>query len=1030
MSPALRSPMATLFAGLLLPTLLAGGTAAAQAPDASPAAPPEAAAAAGVDITAADAAAGDEADLSQHVGSTEGCLSCHRFPGLGRVDHESGEVHLYFTSERYYLDAEGPHARLECTQCHSGDGLDKVPHDEVGPVDCTQACHLVTSAGANVRFSHQGISKRMEASVHSSEALGELPFAQAPLRDGQSSCLYCHDEPLFADLSDGDFGHRGSELTTRCDTCHDEELPVDAAYFVQHTTARLEPARPVLQSAQVCAACHSDPTLMADMEQHDAVTSYLNSFHGKASLLGSAETATCLDCHAADDGNVHGILPKDDAVSMTNEANLGLTCRTAGCHPNAVPELTDAAVHLRVDPAARTIEYWLIAAFVALIAFELSTYFGLALLELINTILRRHDPVELRRVSLVHVIQETAKGRKLIERMTIGQRIQHWLLVVTFGLLVLTGMPLRFAWHPWSEFIADTMGGIGALRALHRVSGVGMFIVFGFHLIYLGVQARKLFVEHQAAQPGRNLLLLLKDTALSMPMLPTPTDVKQFTQMYLYLLGMRKERPARGKYHFSQKIEYWAVFWGMGIIGLSGLLMWGTDWVPAVLGGRALNFAIIVHSYEAFLAMMYIVIAHLYAVILAPAAFPLSLAAITGQMPAHEMAENHIGHLEEVARRLDIDPDKIHVHHPTLLQSAIKRSYALLLVAPVALLGVWSANYLYDQTMGNLPGVEVAELPLRLDEPTLIAMTEGRATGGGMNGSASDRYQRGPLAHFHQIPTWYRQDVGNTCAGSGCHESLPHGDRKEDRAWLNMHSTFVDCQVCHLDTVPTKAELRWVATTADRSERNSPAVMRLAAALQVPLAEDLAERTAQNDALVALLDEAITASGQDAELVAWRQQLVSSRIGGPMHTLYVDAMRRKVHLHGHGEFGAKIGLPGGHASTWTPTDAVRAAAKALRDGGEALPEAERTRLIAESHPGLKRPEVQCTRCHADDPEGIDFAALSYSETRANALRSNTIVRQAEAVEKGEPFYIPSLLPPMPAPPEPAPGEPPAPSEPQ
>lgn len=1018
MSPALTSPKVTLLAGLLLTSLLSGGAASAQDPAAAPSP-------AGAETNTPPEAVG-----SQQVGSTEGCLSCHRFPGLGRVDHEDGEIHLYFTSERYYLDAEGPHARLECTQCHSGDGLEKVPHDEVGPVDCTQACHLVTSAGANVHFSHQGVSKRMEASVHSSEAMGELPFAVDPLREGQSSCLYCHDEPVFAALPEGKYAHRGSELTTRCDTCHDEELPVDADYFVQHTAARLEPARPVLQSAQVCAACHSDEALLADMEQHDAVTSYLHSFHGKASLLGSGETATCLDCHAAEDGNAHGMLPGDDATSMTNEANLGLTCRTSGCHPNAAPELTDAAVHLRVDPAARTIEYWLIVAFVALIAFELSTYFGLAILELVNTIVRRHDPVELRRVSLVHAIQETAKGRKLIERMTIGQRIQHWLLVVTFGMLVLTGMPMRFAWHPVSEFIANAMGGIAALRVIHRASGVGMFIVFGFHLLYLGVQAYKLFQEHKAAQPGRSLVLLLKDTALSMPMLPTPTDVKQFTQMYMYLLGLRKERPARGKYHFSQKIEYWAVFWGMGIIGLSGLMMWWTDWVPAVLGGRALNFAIIVHSYEAFLAMMYIVIAHLYAVILAPAAFPLSLAAITGQMPAHEMAENHIGHLESVARSLDIDPEKVHVHHPTLLQSAIKRSYALFLVAPVALLGAWSANYLYDQTMGELPGVEVEKLPLRLDEPTLVAMAEGQATGGTLSGSASDRYQRGPLAHYHQIPTWYRPDAGNTCAGSGCHESLPHGERKEDRAWLNMHSTFVDCQVCHLETQPDKAELRWVSLAQGRAERQAPAVMRLADALKVPLAEDLAERTRQNEALVALLDEAIADAGADPELVDWRQQLTSSRVGGPVHTLYVDQMRRKVHLHGHGEFGAKIGLPGSHASTWAPTEAVRTAAKALREGGANLPEAERTRLIAESHPGLKRPEVQCTRCHADAPEGIDFAALSYSETRTNALLSNTIVRQAEAVEKGEPFYIPSLLPPLPAPPAPEGTQAPAPEEPR
>lgn len=931
---------------------------------------------------------------------TQACLSCHRFPGMSTLDADSGEARLFFVSERYYLDREGPHSRVECVGCHSGDAVEQVPHGEVTPVDCSQACHLESSTGAPVRFSHDHIADRVDQSVHGGTAMQDLPWTEPPLRQGQSSCLFCHDQPVFALIDHTNPDHQHLDDGARCDVCHDAGLAVDVDYALQHTVSRLDSARPVEQQAEACAVCHSNERFVEAMESHDVVSSYVLSFHGKASLLGSEETATCLDCHESEAGDAHGMRSHDDPEATTNADQLELTCRSAQCHPNAAPEISGAAVHLEIDPEVRSWEYGLIVAFLVLIGFELSQYFVLALLELINLVVRRESVEELRREAMVHEIRKSRLGRRLLSRMGVAERIQHWLLVVTFTLLVITGMPLRFAAHPASQWVADLMGGIASIRVLHRIAGVGLFIVFGVHLLLLGIRGVRLFRRIRSEQPELGPLGSLKQTLLAFPMVPTLTDVKQFGQMYGYLMGLRKERPHRGKFHFSQKIEYWAVFWGMGIIGISGVLMWGANWVPDWLGGRALNFAIIVHSYEAFLAMMYIVIAHIYAVIFAPSVFPMSLGAMTGQSPAKELVENHLGHVEDVAERVGIDPSRVEIEHPSRAREWGMRFYALLIFAPVAILGVWSAKYLVDQSMGRTRSVDVASLPLKLEAETLASTSGGRSEG----------LRRGPLSHFHQIPTWYSQDVGNTCNGSGCHAALPHGERKENRAYLNMHSTFVDCQTCHLDQPIASEDLLWTTLDEQRQRRDPPAVLRLAAALDMILADEGSDEVRQqHDQLVGLLQQAVEESDGDPELSRWLLELRTTRVGGPMYVMHIDEMRQKIYMHGHGEYGAKVGLPGTDTRRWVLQGDMVAAADALRVDDGSLPEAQREELVDTVHQGLSRPEPRCTRCHSEDPDLVDFSELGFSAGRAQALRSLSIVRQSEAVERGEVLYLPLLF---------------------
>ena len=937
----------------------------------------------------------------------ENCLSCHRFRGLSRLDKDTGELRLFFCSARYYANMEGPHSRLRCTACHEREEVRSIPHEEASPVDCSRQCHLLQATGGVINFSHETMAGRLAESVHTARSMSDIDHAQQLLRPSQSECLYCHDQPVFREASETDPSHRGEELVGRCNSCHTEELPVDTEYYLRHTAGRVHPARPVRETARACAICHSDTQFNEDEELHDSISSYFSSFHGKASLLGDTDTATCVDCHASDAGDVHLMLAADDPASTTYVDNLAATCRTSQCHADAVPKLSSAAVHLRIDPRVRTPEYILTVAFVALNLGVLGLYFALVILELLSTVLRSHGEEHRAMVALAKAVKASPAGRLMTLRLTVHQRVQHWLLVLFFTVLVATGMPLKFAAHPAMASFTWIFGGVSGARSLHRLAGVLLCVGFAYHLGVLAVQLVLKVRARRRADPSISSMRHGIRVVLDFPLLPNLTDVRNFGQLFAYLVGIRRERPHHGRFHFTQKAEYLAVCWGMVIIGVSGAMLWSAPWMSEYFGGRALNFAIIVHSFEAFLAFLSIAVLHLFAVIFAPAVFPLNPASLSGEPPAEELAESHVGHLLEVAEVLGITAEPEPVRHPTLhrVGDALRRIYSLGMLILVGALCVTSLKFLTTQLIQpDSRPVEVQRLPLRLDAQSLeVTASEARDR----TGARERRWERGPLAHFHVIPSWYSADPANTCAEAGCHEALPHGERKEDRAFLNMHATFVDCQICHIEGAAKAVEITWVSMT-DRSKREAPAIIRLVAELEVAPASDLPTQKANHDRLEALLVEAVVESHGDAEVRAWLTGVRTARLGTPRYEGALDRIRRQIGMHGHGEYGAKVGLAAGTARAWSMSADQTAAAERLKVVAAANGEPAEADVDL-VHEGVVRSEVPCTGCHGEDSEIIDFDSLGYSKRHSAALRSSLIARQSKDIEEGRTFYIPTLL---------------------
>jgi cytochrome b subunit of formate dehydrogenase len=916
----------------------------------------------------------------------ENCLSCHRFRGLSRLDAATGELRLFFCSADYYARSEGPHARLRCTACHVRSEVDVVPHHVKTPVDCSRECHLVDASGIERLFSHQGVRETIEGSAHKSSALEALPFDPPLLRPGQSMCLYCHDQPLYRKLPALLRGPRCGNDLARCETCHDESLPVPIRYYRKHVTSRLRDAWAVRRLAQVCAVCHSDPAIVKRIGGHDVVASYLHSFHGQASMLGSTATATCIDCHSSQSGNVHRMLSPKDPESSIYPQNLPDTCRTSACHPGAPPGMSRAAVHLELHPEARTPEFYVAAIFILLTAGVMAVFLLLILLELLNTALRRSRPAEERRIRLATKLLSLPQGRALLERMSVHERLQHWALVISFVLLVTTGMPIKFSDAPWASWLINLMGGLTTTRHVHHFSGVALIVIFVYHIGYLTFRSVKLVraARRQGNQEGA-LRLMLRG-----PQVMRLRDVLGFVQLLGYLLFLRRERPHFGRMSFVQKFEYWAVFWGVPIMGLSGIALWGTQTLTQHVSGRAINFAFIIHSDEAYLAFIYIAVVHLYSVIFSPAVVPLSAGSLSGQAPPEEIAEGHAGQLEEVAAELNVTPDEEPYRRGrlrALVRQLVRRSYALGLLCICGVIGFVSFRFLGVTLLTRQAApVEITQIPKRIDAATLAARAEAPEAA---PRSAGQR-PRGPLAHFHQIPSWYQADPRNSCTTSGCHPKLPHGKRIELRAFLNMHSTFVDCTVCHAEDAAKGTAARWYSLPS-REPCRTPAVIRLANLLEkkgeTEPATDLDAR------LISLLREAVAETNVQSKL--WQGIVAEMRVG--------------VKTHAHGEYNAKIAMYRNGRIVGSPDAKRRAASQRYVANHQSMTGEQRVKTLKAVHAGIRPVGALCTPCHSPQPTLVDFRALGFSPARVAELQGSEIVRQVLSIEGGQPFHLPQIL---------------------
>jgi len=203
-------------------------------------------------------------------------------------------------------------------------------------------------------------------------------------------------------------------------------------------------------------------------------------------------------------------------------------------------------------------------------------------------------------------------------------RTLHVLLMASFFGLSISGLPLLFSTSVWANLAARALGGLYLAGRIHRLSAALLIAVF---LVHLARIAKRLIV-------GRDLGVLWGPNS----MVPQPRDAADLYEHVKWFIG-RGPRPRFGRYTYWEKFDYWAVFWGMGIIGLSGLMLWFPTVFARVVPGWAFNVAMLVHGEEALLAVVFIFTVHFFNTHMRPEKFPMDPVIFTGRLSEVELRE-------------------------------------------------------------------------------------------------------------------------------------------------------------------------------------------------------------------------------------------------------------------------------------------------------------------------------------------------------------------------------------------------------
>lgn len=262
-----------------------------------------------------------------------------------------------------------------------------------------------------------------------------------------------------------------------------------------------------------------------------------------------------------------------------------------------------------------------------------------------------------------------------VQRFTRLNRILHIAMIVSFLSLALTGMTLKFSYTGWARFLARLFGGFESAGYVHRLGAVLLIIAFAVHITDLVRRKNREYGSWRA-------LLFGADT-----MLFTGKDLKEFVGSIRWFLG-KGPRPRYGRWTYWEKFDYFAVFWGMMVIGSTGLMLWFPEIFTRVVPGWFINVATIIHSDEALLAVGFIFTVHFFNTHLRPEKFPMDLVIFTGRMPLEEFKQDKPAEYEELVRRGTLEAHLVEPYPPIVIRAVRAFGFTAVTIGFLVVLGI------------------------------------------------------------------------------------------------------------------------------------------------------------------------------------------------------------------------------------------------------------------------------------------------------------------------------------------------------
>jgi formate dehydrogenase gamma subunit len=224
-------------------------------------------------------------------------------------------------------------------------------------------------------------------------------------------------------------------------------------------------------------------------------------------------------------------------------------------------------------------------------------------------------------------------------RFTRSDRLEHWVQVIAFTGLAITGLVQMWSESAVPKAIITGVGGINSTRFIHRAFAIAVLIAMAYHL---GTAGYRFIVKRIGKQ-----------------MLPNLNDVRAAAHSFSYNLGFRRDPAREGKFTFSEKLEYWSIIWGTVIMAVTGLMMWNPVATTKILPGEFIPAAKAAHGGEAILAVLAILVWHTYFVHVRR--FNKSI--FDGYLDEEEMLDEHPAQLAAIESGEDtitIPPETLH----------------------------------------------------------------------------------------------------------------------------------------------------------------------------------------------------------------------------------------------------------------------------------------------------------------------------------------------------------------------------------
>ncbi len=367
-----------------------------------------------------------------------------------------------------------------------------------------------------------------------------------------------------------------------------------------------------------------------------------------------------------------------------------------------------------------------------------------------------------------------------VVRLNGHERLQHLLTVITFFLLVVTGFLLKVP----EEWILKIAGRVGQSfydyrTQIHHISGALMIATCFYHIFYC--------IFHP---DGRQFV---KD------MIPTKKDAIDIVQNISYFLGKRDEPPKFDRFDYKEKMEYLALVAGTIIVSVTGIILWFNTHFSLF----AVDLSDLIHTMEATLATMAIIVWHFYAVHWKPGKYPMSWIWLDGKMHIFEVLEEHPLWYERLVKEGKVVPlseedlKALHAmhHHPE--PSGFKRfcNYLLKLLAIPSII-FFIGVFLFLAKLLYFPSQAASEIK---QAQLLIGKQVKEET-----------EARKWMGHFHNIDKTIYLKLPHPPVCMKCHGLYPHSKSPEIRSLLNMHTYFFACEVCHVRKDSLKGKVKFV----------------------------------------------------------------------------------------------------------------------------------------------------------------------------------------------------------------------------